>query len=353
MVIPAAAASAIATVGSSIISGIFGRKSQAKSDSKALRQNLDIYEASERNTNQRLAKEQKFNRQQADRAYARSKRDTELQYRRSLQAEQRSRKYSDADYQRQLRDTIRMDNTKIQRLAADAAKAGIHPLAALGVSSVFQAPVAAGGSTAQSGVPDSPAAQSSAPGGVAPPYVDRVASSGGLGDIILDGLNAWNNHQAQVQQAELQAAELEVLKSEAARNRAMGAASILDARSRTVASSARAGAQGATTGAQALQRTATADLYRPKAAGGSVDYPGHEQTKAPVEEIPMWVPYVDNKGRKHWALNPDLMDSAVNAAMVGGQAWRNWADGRRKASPNPNSKAPGERKSGGRYYGYQ
>lgn len=295
-----------------------GADSAERQSKATTRANLDMFEASELNTSLRQRAANKFAAQQSKLAHQRNTQAAKAAFNRDLVASnqmfkknaaaesrinKRERQESLADYQRQMRDQMRIDSTKIQRLARDAGKAGIHPLAALGVSSTFQAPTiptfsggVSGTAPQSSFAPASPAQGSFAPSGT-PPYAAPPAGGSSLGDMILDGVNAYQAYRTAGENSVLSAKQLEVMESEIQRNKAMGAAALVDARSRTVASAARASMLGATTGIQNLEAAALGGTNPPgrglnppapqvSDGFGGLTFPGHETERQKFEVHP-------------------------------------------------------------------
>lgn len=168
-----------------------------------------------------------------------------------------SQAYSSSEWDRQFgamnqrqdalrrQDWSREDNA-IQRLAADARAAGIHPLAALGGGGGSYGTAVAQPSGGSAGSSGSPPMMSSS----GQQYLPSSSKTEVFGDAVLAGLDTLIQHEAGAADRAEQDARTKLMRAETA-------ALLADAQSRTTARSSRAVGQNGTTGS-----TSSSDVVR-------------------------------------------------------------------------------------------
>lgn len=259
----------VAGIGGSLVSGILGSNSDSDARRWQRRENrtarefaAEIHEDTQRfNENQarqtalrdrqtfreqfglnRNEQIRQFNQSRAEynRQFAQSRMESDRQY-------QRARLHSRQD----LIEQRRYDASQLQRLAADAQKAGIHPLAALGGNANYSSPsganIQAGGVGSSQPVGGSSSAYS---GGSQAAYSTGTIPS--LGSAPSQGSNPWGDAVMTgiqlVLGQQMAAKELEVQNSQINLNKAMTKAALVDAQSRTLIGKARSRVQAGTRG---------------------------------------------------------------------------------------------------------
>lgn len=368
----------IKTVGKAVLGGITGNAGNiiqgatsmggALLDSKEIAKNREanvaMFNKGEANALRRQRAAERFSARSATTAFKRSqaaavaagnkdwqrqKEMLRLNARHEKRIDSRERRQALADYKTQLADQLRVDNSKVQRLSLDARRAGIHPLAALGVSSTFSAPTipsfaggVAGSANQQAVASASPASSPGFAGPGSPPYFD---GGGGTGDAILSGIAAFNQARTNAADATLQEKQLEVMQSEIDRNKAMGAASVVDATSRTIASRARASALGATAGGQNLQASALGGVHPPgkglnppvMPANGGLAYPGFEVERNAFEISPatIGVELPNGLGTVHVPNEDALGDGLLGPGIAGAVGAKRQLQRSSKSLANP------------------
>lgn len=204
----------------------------------------------------------------------------------------------------------RRQGSQLQRMAADAKAAGLHPLAAIGGAATY-APVVSSGAAASS-----PGFAGVSPDG-SPGFSDPAGGGNPWGDAILQGLDMFSRLRSD-------AAEREVMKSQIRANDAQAAAMVADATSRTIAANARSGATGGPAGTGAPSRATGSDKewWVPE---------GHENDQEPARATPGLHKVVFPGGFTGWGLSEDgfsselaqtIGDAAKVLTLAGGAAWK-------------------------------
>lgn len=225
---------AVGGIGGAIIGGLFGASGSA---------------ADRKNNRWLLERQLKYNVRAADKTYRRQKEFDKRAFIRQQKAILQAQGYQTSE--RELaqmwsakqaklahRRDIQAESTRVQRLAADARAAGLHPLAAMGISATpgAAAPVSGGMTSPSMSVSASQAPQAAGAPGASP-----------TGDRSLDGALAGANLGMGIAQA-FDPLDRDLKRAQIANVKADTAARLLEAQSRTMGRKLEAATRGGATG---------------------------------------------------------------------------------------------------------